>query len=31
MKKYGWGLKEMGDTIKHINIHVIGVPKGEER
>ena len=31
MKRNGDSLREFWDNVKHTNIHIIGVPKGEER
>ena len=31
MKRNEDSLRDLWDNIKHINIHIIGVPEGEER
>ena len=31
MKRNGDSLRDLWDNIKHTNIHIIGVPEGEER
>ena len=31
MKRNEYSLRDLWDNIKHINVHIIRVPKGEER